>query len=165
MNKENNRTSVLRKSMVSRNGEQDTRTPLSLFAELHKEYKFDLDPCTSCEKPNNLGVDTYFTKQQDGLSRDWNNYKAVFINPPFKDMKLWVKKILREIQKNKGQVIVLLAPSKTETLWWHSLLSSPYLQKIEFQKKRVSFEGHKGAFIFGISFFVLCNDEPKNARN
>lgn len=152
------RSSVLKRAMVSQGGEQDTRTPLSLFRELDEEFSFELDPCTSSSKENNLDTPHYFTKEQDGLSQDWSGYKSVFINPPFKEISKWIAKLLLELEKNSDLTVVLLAPSKTETKWWHTLLTSKYLKEIRFQKGRVAFEGHKGSFIFGISFFILTSE-------
>ena len=43
-------------------------TPIDFFAQLDKEFRFNLDPCADdlnhkCEK--------YFTREQDGLSQNW----------------------------------------------------------------------------------------------
>jgi hypothetical protein len=51
--------SILTK-LLSHNGNQDRRTPKILFNELNNEFNFQLDPCTSTEKPNNLGTPYYF---------------------------------------------------------------------------------------------------------
>ena len=150
--------SVLSRLLVSRSGEQDRRTPLAIFKELNKEFEFELDPCTSCSKQNNLRAPYFFTKEQDGLKQSWGSYRSVFVNPPFRDMSKWVDKILFELEKcNDELTIVLLTPSKTETRWWHKLLGSKFLSEIRFQKGRVTFEGHKNPFIIGITFFILKN--------
>ena len=150
-------TSVLSRLLVSQSGEQDRRTPLEVFKELDKEFNFSLDPCTSSEKNGNLGTPYYFTKEQDGLKKDWSKFKSIFINPPFKDMNKWVDKILSEIEKNNKITIVLLAPAKTETKWFHKLINFKYLNELRFQKGRVTFEGHENSFIIGICYFILKN--------
>lgn len=43
-------------------------TPQKLFDELDAEFHFDLDPCAN---EQNHKCQTYFTKEQDGLSFDW----------------------------------------------------------------------------------------------
>jgi site-specific DNA-methyltransferase (adenine-specific) len=43
-------------------------TPADLFAELDKEFCFDLDPCATHE---NHKCEKYFTKEQNGLSLSW----------------------------------------------------------------------------------------------
>lgn len=150
-------TSVLARLLVSQNGVQDRRTPKNVFDLLHKEFAFDLDPCTSESEPGNLGI-PYFTKEMDGLKQSWQEYSSIFINPPFRDMKKWVEKIHDELKKADRMTVVLLAPSKTETRWWHQLLESEFLEEVRFQKGRMIFEGHENPFIIGISFFVLKKD-------
>lgn len=155
--------SVLSRLLVSQSGEQDRRTPLEVFKILDKEFNFRLDPCTSSAKKNNLKTPFYFTEKQDGLKQSWGKYDSIFINPPFKDMKKWVEKILLEISKSKGMTIVLLAPSKTETKWWHKLISSKFLKELRFETKRLTFEGHENPFIIGISYFILKSGGRKRA--
>lgn len=153
--------SVLSKLLVSQSGEQDRRTPKDVFEVLNKEFKFQLDPCTSSSKENNLGLKHYFTKEKDGLKQNWSDYDSIFINPPFKDMRIWVDKILFELEKSENMVIVLLAPSKTETKWWHKLISSKFLEELRFENRRLTFEGHKNSFIIGISYFVLKSEDKQ----
>lgn len=157
-------TSVLAKLLVSQSGEQDRRTPINIFQELNKEFNFKLDPCTSSSKNNNLRTPFYFTKKQDGLKKDWNEFDSIFINPPFKDMNKWVKKVFSELSKSNNMTIVLLAPAKTETKWFHSLLESEYLKELRFQKGRVTFEGHNDPFIIGIVYFVLKKEQTAKSK-
>lgn len=143
--------SVLAK-LLSHNGNQDRRTPLALFNEIDVEFHFDLDPCTSTSKPNNLNTPNYFLfPEKDGLKEDWSMYKSAFVNPPFKDAKSWIKKCLEE--SKKGVTVVLLLPSKTETAWWHDYALKA--DEIRFIRKRVTFEGHKDPFIIGMCFIVF----------
>ena len=43
-------------------------TPAKLFADLDAEFHFDLDPCATDE---NHKCPDYFTKEQDGLTKNW----------------------------------------------------------------------------------------------
>ncbi|MBR2859062.1 MAG: hypothetical protein IKB90_03070 [Alistipes sp.] len=43
-------------------------TPQDFFDRLNAEFDFDIDVCAS---PDNAKCDTYFTKEQDGLSQSW----------------------------------------------------------------------------------------------
>ena len=43
-------------------------TPQEFFEGLNKEFGFTLDPCAD---ESNHKCDMYFTKQEDGLSKDW----------------------------------------------------------------------------------------------
>lgn len=43
-------------------------TPSDFFAELNKEFRFNLDPCSTHE---NAKCDKHFTKEDDGLAQNW----------------------------------------------------------------------------------------------
>lgn len=43
-------------------------TPLSLFKKLDQEFHFNLDPCAD---ENNHKCERYFTKTDNGLTKDW----------------------------------------------------------------------------------------------
>ena len=143
--------SVLAK-LLSHNGEQDRRTPINLFNEINEEFHFELDPCTSTGKPNNLHTPYYFLfPKQDGLKEDWSKYKSVFVNPPFKYAHQWIKKCYEE--SKKGCTVVVLLPSKTETAWWHDYALKA--DEIRFIRRRVTFEGHENPFIIGMAFIIF----------
>lgn len=46
----------------------DWATPQDFFDKLDEEFHFDLDPCASDE---NHKCALYFTKRDDGLSKNW----------------------------------------------------------------------------------------------
>ena len=63
-------------------------TPQWLFDQLHAEFHFTLDVCADSE---NAKCPAYFTREQDGLSRQWSG--NVWCNPPYgRTVGLWVKK-------------------------------------------------------------------------
>lgn len=63
-------------------------TPQEFFDELDKEFYFTLDPCANSE---NHKCDLYYTKEEDGLSKDWRGH-IVFCNPPYgREIGNWVK--------------------------------------------------------------------------
>lgn len=143
--------SVLAK-LLSHNGNQDRRTPISIFRELDKEFDFKLDPCTSTSKPNNLGTPHYFLyPEKDGLKEDWSQYGTAFVNPPFKDAKTWIAKA--QAESRKGITVVVFLPSKTETAWWHDYALKA--DEIRFVRRRVTFEGHKDPFIIGMAVIIF----------
>ena len=58
----------------------------------------------------------------DGLSYDWCKYHdQVFVNPPYSDVKPWVKKALREIEKYPDSTIVMLLKHDSSTSWYGML--------------------------------------------
>ena len=144
------KTSVLTKLLVSNKGIQDRRTPKEIFDYYNKTYNFQLDPCTSDEFPGNLETPHYFTKEQDGLEQSWAEYGTIYVNPPFRDMKHWIRKCYEE--SLRGCIVVLLAPVKTDTAWWHEYALKADL--IEFIRGRVTFSGHDNPFIIGIAMLI-----------
>lgn len=103
---------------------QDWKTPRDFFAGLHGEFKFQHDPC-----PTEHLV--------DGLSSDWGS--PAFVNPPYSDIAVWVKKAWEESQK--GKTVVMLIPSRTDTRWWHEYVMRA--AEIRFVKGRLKFDGQK----------------------
>lgn len=64
-------------------------TPQELFNKLNDEFHFTLDVCATME---NAKTARYFTKEQDGLSKDWTG-ETVWCNPPYgRQMYAWIHK-------------------------------------------------------------------------
>ena len=54
-------------------------TPKEFFAQLDKEFHFDLDPCSTHE---NAKCEKHYTIEEDGLSQDWGGgigYSAILL--------------------------------------------------------------------------------------
>lgn len=58
---------------------EDWATPQDFFDKLDEEFHFDLDPCADAE---NAKCKEYFTKEENGLLKDWGG-RRVFCNPPY----------------------------------------------------------------------------------
>lgn len=94
-------------------------TPKSIYNTLNSEFSFQDDPCPL----NGNG----------GLTREW--ISPVFCNPPYSKIKVWVEKAYNESQK--GKIVVLLIPSRTDTHWWHDYIMKA--KEIRFIKGRLRF--------------------------
>lgn len=113
-------------------------TPVGLFTALEAEFgKFDLDPCAS---HGNHKAPYYWTKEDDGLSKDW--FGRVFVNPPHNLIPDFVKKTVFEINKpdSKCGLIVMLLPARTDTRWFHNFLYQKPNIQIVFLKGRLQFK-------------------------
>ena len=111
----------------------DWETPQYLFDELNAEFGFTLDPCAS---PENAKCEKFFTIQENGLAQSWED-NVVFCNPPYgTQIQKWVRKSYFEAQK--GAVVVMLIPSRTDTRWWHEFVSQG---EVRFIKGRLKFQG------------------------
>ncbi len=140
-------------------GSQDIRTPREEYDILDSEYAFDLDPCDSTSTPGWLGTKYRFNLNdgQDGLAESWEIAESVFINPPWNDIKRWVSKAIRELENDHVRTVVFFIPARVETKYFHQLLHTYLLDRWWFIPHRVTFEDHKGAYVIGMTVFVLHN--------
>lgn len=112
-------------------------TPQNLFDELNTEFHFDLDPCATDE---NHKCAEYYTKADDGLTKNWGG-RSVYCNPPYgRQIGKWVRKAYEEAQK-PGTTVVLLVPARTDTKWFHDYIYGK--AEIRFIKGRVRFGNSK----------------------
>lgn len=114
-------------------------TPQDFFMTLDEEFDFTLDPC--CTKENRK-CDKYYTKEDDGLSKSWDN-EYTFMNPPYgREIGKWVKKA----SEQQGGVAVALLPARTDTKWFHDYIYNK--AEIRFIKGRLKFGGSKNSAPF-----------------
>jgi phage N-6-adenine-methyltransferase len=114
-------------------------TPQDFFDRLNAIYHFRTDVCATHQ---NAKCSHYFTKEDDGLSKEWGG--VCWMNPPYgREIGKWMKKAYESSQA--GTTVVCLVPARTDTKWWHS-----YAMKgqIEFIKGRLKFGGSKNSAPF-----------------
>lgn len=58
---------ALNKALFS-SDKEDWATPQDFFDSLNEEFHFNLDPCAD---PENAKCDRFFTKEENGLLKDW----------------------------------------------------------------------------------------------
>lgn len=113
-------------------------TPQLLYNELDREFNFELDPAATIE---NHKCKLYFTAEDNGLQKNWDNYR-VFCNPPYgRQIYKWVEKAY----KTKGLVVMLL-PARTDTRWFHDFIYNK--AEIRFLKGRLKFGNAKNSAPF-----------------
>jgi site-specific DNA-methyltransferase (adenine-specific) len=115
-------------------------TPQDLFDKLNEEFNFTLDPCA---EPSTAKCKKFYTKEDDGLSKDWSR-ERVFCNPPYgREIGTWVKKCYEE----NTEVTVMLIPARTDTSYFHDYIYGK--ATIRFLRGRVKFVGEvKGSAPF-----------------
>lgn len=107
-------------------------TPQALYDELNAEFNFTLDPCATKE---NAKCSKFYTKEDDGLSKNWDA-ERVFCNPPYGAYTPhWVKKAAEA----KNGIVVMLIPARTDTRYFHEHIWKK--AEIRFIKGRIKFEG------------------------
>jgi len=83
------------------------RTPPEILYELDQEFNFDFDPCP------------YPKPDWNGLEIEWGSCN--FVNPPYSETGLWVKKAIEEYKK--GKKVIMLLRLDASTNWFRSLIS------------------------------------------
>lgn len=118
-------------------------TPQEFFDRLNAEFNFTLDPC-AC--PENRKCQKFFTKEENGLSKDWGG-ERVFCNPPYGRgiTEKWVQKAYMESRK-PNTLIVCLLPARTDTRWFHDFVLNK--AEVRFVRGRLKFGAGKDAAPF-----------------
>lgn len=117
-------------------GKDDWETPKDFYEKLDDEFHFTLDPCCTRE---NAKCKKYYTKDDDGLSRDWGG-EVVLCNPPYSkngNQDAWVKKCYTESLKPNTTVVALI-PARTDTNRFHDYILGK--AEIRFIRGRLVFE-------------------------
>ena len=128
-------------------------TPQDIFDQLNAEFCFTLDPCADVY---NHKCDKYYTIEQDGLLMPWEIGERIFVNPPYgRVLKKWVEKCYN-VNREQGNLIVMLIPSRTDTLWFHDYIYNNPRATIRFLKGRLYFGGSKNPAPFP-SMVVVFN--------
>lgn len=121
-------------------------TPQNLFDELNKEFDFVLDVCATKE---NAKCEKYFTKEDNGLTKNWSLYGGCkWMNPPYgREIGEWVRKAFMWNRK-QGVTIVCLLPARTDTKWFHDYIYKNPNVEIRFLKGRLKFGNSKNSAPF-----------------
>lgn len=143
------------------------QTPIDFFDKLNKIFDFKCDPCTTEE--NNLQVEYFFTKDEDGLTSPWPD--NTFINPPFGrqvGIIKWINKMKYEAKTHPQYVYVMLLPARVETSWFQDHIYNKWFgpcNDIYFVKGRLKFvnpelNSKKNPHIMGSMLWIMnASDE------
>jgi site-specific DNA-methyltransferase (adenine-specific) len=102
-------------------------TPKYLIDEIEDEFGEIFDPCPAWTHTD--------APYWNGLECNWSRTQVNFCNPPYSEMKDWVKKAHDEWQK--GSTVILLIPPRTCTKYFHDYIN--HNAEIRFIKGRVKF--------------------------
>jgi len=103
------------------------RTPIDIWEDLSKEFKFTLDACASDK--NHL-LPKYYTKENSCLNKDWTG-EIVYLHPMF-DMH--IGKFVEKAFNSKCTTVMLL-PSSTHTRYFHKFIYNNPNAEIRFLEK------------------------------
>lgn len=103
--------------------------------------KFDYDPATTKEKAEDLGIPEYDTIETDGLSKDWTQYKKIWINPPFTIKHKFLEKAWQTYQQVKNDIHILFPIEFVTTARFHNLVGGG---KMYIPNSRIKFQSGLG---------------------
>lgn len=135
-----------------KSGRQDWSTPDNLFLLLDREFNFEIDVAASYK---NTKCNKFISKEEDSMKQSWNG--ICWLNPPYGDvggytLKKWIEKSYNESQKDNC-VVVILIPSKTNTIWWHKYCMRA--KEVRFIKGRPKFDDYIHGLPFPLSVIVF----------
>jgi phage N-6-adenine-methyltransferase len=135
----------------------DWETPPGLYAELDREFHFDMD--VAADHTNTLCI-LHLNEDMDALNSDWDagfegRSTVCWCNPPYSRglQKLFIAKAAEEARK--GVTVVMLLPARTDTKAFHAHIwdcrqhrPRPWVKEVRFLPGRLKFVGAKDAAPF-----------------
>ena len=129
----------MKKPHVSNNsGNNEWYTPPQYIAAARAVLgTIDLDPASSDVANLTVGAETYYTIENDGLSRRWNG--RVWMNPPYatKLIDKFSKKLVKHFTRGDVIEAIVLVNNATETTWFQGMLI--HAAAVCFISRRVKF--------------------------
>ena len=120
----------------------------------------DLDPCSNSHETPNVPALAHFTRDDDGLSREWSG--RVYLNPPYgKGIGPWIEKVREEHEAGRVTAAVVLVKAATDTRWFR-VLSERY-PRCEVAG-RLKFSGCKAPAPFPSVLFYLGDEVQRFAE-
>lgn len=126
------------KSQVQFTKDNEYYTPKSFVSRFGE---FDYDPATTKEKAEEFGILNYDTIETDGLTKDWTQYKRIWINPPFTRKHEFLIKACETYQKARNEIYILFPIEFITTARFHNSVGGG---KIFVPNGRINFESGLG---------------------
>ena len=137
---------ILRGDWYQMSETPERETPQWLFDLLNEEFHFTLDVCASSQ---NSKCETFFTKEDDGLSKNWKG--ICWMNPPYgREIAQWMQKA--KIESENGTTVVCLVPARPDTEWWWE---NCIQGEIRFIRGRLKWPGSDKAVPFPSAVVIL----------
>jgi phage N-6-adenine-methyltransferase len=154
--------------LVTKNtGDEEWYTPREFIESARKVMgEITVDPASNEWAQGNVKADTYFTIDDDGLTKDW--FGKVWMNPPYTSRVInkFIEKLIGHYQSGDVSEAIVLTNNSTDTSWFHQ--GAKTASAICFTSGRINFlksDGKRSSPTNGQSFFYFgCNVEAfKNA--
>lgn len=113
----------IRKPHVSNNsGNNEWYTPPEFIEVARRAMgSIDTDPASSEVANEFVKAETYYTADDDGLTKEWHG--NVWMNPPYSQphMTQFAEKLIQEIEAGNAKQAMVLVNNATETGWFNTL--------------------------------------------
>lgn len=119
----------------------DRGTDQAFFDALNERFGgFTLDVAAA---PHNTKTKRFYTREDNGLEQPWKG--VVWCNPPYSDIRSWVRKAWLEWDGHKSVIVMLLPANRVEQGWWQDLVEPRRDQpgsplRVEFLRGRLRFD-------------------------
>lgn len=141
-------------------GENEWFTPVKYIEAARRVLGvIDLDPASNPLAQEWIKAANYFTRDDDGLSREWHG--RIWLNPPYARAEImpFIEKLVTEIRSQRVTAAILLTHNYTDTEWFHLALSAA--AEVCFTRGRVRFVddiGNESAPTQGQAFIYYGQD-------
>ncbi|MEG3153485.1 DNA N-6-adenine-methyltransferase [Sphingomonas sp. RB1R13] len=146
------RTRKSERANWNKGSRDDRHTPEWLLALITDVFgPISLDPCASMTK--RIEAERHITEAEDGLAAAWNG-KTVFVNPPFSQAALWIRKAWQEWHHGHSGTVIALLPVRTNASGFHDYVAGQ--AKMIFLRGTPRFGApDRGAALGGIAYGVM----------
>ncbi|MEN2786745.1 DNA N-6-adenine-methyltransferase [Sphingomonas qilianensis] len=105
--------------------DRDSRfTPTDFMASVYAAFgEIDLDPCAHLLSPVVAHRRIFLNEGGDGLADDWSG-RVAFVNPPYSELLKWLRRAHDQWRAGKVETVVCLIPVRTDSAWFHDVLST-----------------------------------------
>ncbi len=139
------------------------RTPLQIIEKVKTFYdtKIDLDPAVPLlDNGKNTHATVEWNILDDALTKDWSEFRTIYINPPYSDILPWIRKTVETINNGNDNQILLLLLNSSGNRWFKLMLQES--ECVLFMDERISFDG-KSRFMKGL-LIVYFNNKNRKKR-
>ena len=157
---------IIKPHVAHNSGENEWYTPPEyIAAAVGTMGHIDTDPASSEIANRTVGADVFYSKEDDGLAKDWCG--NIWLNPPYSQplIKNFADKLVHEFEAGNIDQACILVNNATETQWFATFCK--YATAVCFPSGRVRFldvDGNPGAPLQGQAVIYIGGSVATFAR-
>ena len=138
-------------------GDEESYTPVEYLESARLVMgEINLDPASNTMAQENVKADTFYSIDDDGLTKDWAG--KVWMNPPYtaRVINRFIEKLVSHYQQGDITESIILTNNNTDTSWFHVAAQSA--SAVCFTAGRINFlkrDGSKSSPTNGQSFIYF----------